>query len=518
MNSRGLFAGFMSCFVMLGPGWCPVATSQPAPKKDNAAEIQSANKALVLARQPFTPRARSGYHTVTFSPDGKRLASIVAKGTGQVWDGTTGKAVLTLVGHTREVFDLAYSPDGKWIASAGQDGGKIWDAATGKLHFTTTGQNWVDRVAFSPDAKRLATAGSPGVRVWDVAAGKNLAIMPGNRTWESTVAFSPDGACLASGNILKIVTIWDSATGSEKLSLKGHSGPIHTVAYRPDGKHLASASVDKTVRIWDAATGKEIMCLKGHTGPVHTVAYSPDNKLLLTASSDKTARLWDVLTGAEVLILNCPMPVFCAVFSPDGQRLAATTSDGQVFVWLLAVAGRPPAVLTPENLESLWADLKSSRPPRAFQAIFTLASAPRRTLPFLKKRLRPAAADPDLAGRLARLIAGLDDQRYAVRRNASRELEQLGMRAEPTLKRALEEAASAEVRRSAKRLLDKLAAAQLSPEQLLAQRATDVLERIGTPEAKALLERLARGADGVWLTQEARASLGRLGAMGRGKP
>jgi hypothetical protein len=92
------------------------------------------------------------------------------------------------------------------------------------------------------------------------------------------------------------------------------------------------------------------------------------------------------------------------------------------------------------------------------------------------------------------------------------------MRAEPTLKRALEEAASAEVRRSAKRLLDKLAAAQLSPEQLLAQRATDVLERIGTPEAKALLERLARGADGVWLTQEARASLGRLGAMGRGKP
>jgi hypothetical protein len=512
-----LFVGFMTGFVLLGAGWTAVATAQPVPKEDRAAEIKSSDKGLVLARQPFTPRARSGYHTLTFSPDSKRLASVAPKNTGKVWDGTTGKELLSLDGHKSEVLDLAYSPDGKWIASAGRDGGKIWNAATGKLHFTTTGQV-VDRVAFSPNAKRLATAGNPGIRVWEVASGRNLAIIPGSRTWESTVAFSPDGTCLASGNILKIVTVWDPATGNQKLSLKGHTGPVHTVAYRPDGKQLASASVDKTVRIWDAATGKEIMCLKGHTGPVHTVAYSPDNKLLLTASSDKTARLWDVLTGTEVLVLNCPMPVFCAVLSPDGQRLAATTSDGQVFVWYLAVAGRPPAVLTPEKLESLWADLNSNQPPRAFQAIFALAAAPRRTVPFLKNRLRPAVSRPDLAGRLTHLIAGLDDQRYAVRRNASRELEQLGKLAEPILKRVREETASAEVRRRASRLLDKLAAAEPSPEQILAQRATEVLERIGTPEAKAFLERLARGADGVWLTQEARASLGRLGAIERGKP
>jgi dipeptidyl aminopeptidase/acylaminoacyl peptidase len=469
-------------------------------------------KRFALARQPFAPRTRTGYHTLTFSPDGKCLASIGHGNTLLTWDAASGKELRALAGHKNNVLDLAYSPDGKWIASAGQDGGKLWDAATGRLLFTTTGQSWVDRVAFSPDARRLATAGQPGIKIWEAATGKLLATFQSQRGWESTVAFSPDGNDLASGNIEKIVTIWDPATGRQRRSIRGHTGAIHTVAYSPDGKRLASASVDKTVRIWDPATGRELMCLTGHAGPVHTVAFSPNGRLLVTASSDRTARLWDSGSGRELLSLDgMTMPVYCAVFSNDGRRLAATANDGQVLIWLLAVPAGRAADLTPRGLEALWTDLAANDAARGFQAVFTLAAAPQHALPFLKKHLRAVESPPDQAARLARLVADLDNKRYAVRRKAAQALEQMGKLAEPTLKRVLEGKPSAEVRRQVDHLIDTLAGVEPSPEQRLAQRATEVLERIGTREARAQLERLAHGADGAWLTQEARASLLRLG-------
>jgi hypothetical protein len=518
MAPRILVAGALTIPLVLVACSSPAAAQQPTGRKEDVKETGARARALVLARQPFAARTRTGYHTLTFSPDGKRLASIGVGNRVLVWDAATGKEALALDGHKADAFDLAYSPDGKWLASAGREGAKVWDATTGKLLFTTTGQV-VARVAFSPDAKRLATAGQPGVKIWEAATGKLLATLPGRRTWESSVAFSPDGKRLASGNTLKLVTLWDPATGRELLSLNGHTGAIHTVAYHRDGKQIASASVDKTIRIWDPDTRRELRCLTGHAGPVHTVAFSPNGKLLLSASSDRTARLWEVATGREVLSLQgLTTPVYCAVFSGDGRRLAATTNDGQVLVWLLADPGSQAAVFTPRDLEAQWTDLASSDSSRAFQAIFALSAVPKHSLPFLKKRLRPAQAVPDQTVRLARLIVDLDDNRYTVRRKAARALEQVGKLAEPTLKRVLERMPSAEVRQQVGRLLDRLAAAEPGPEQLLAQRATAVLERIDTAEARAFLEVLARGADGAWLTQESRAALERLGRQTVARP
>jgi uncharacterized protein with WD repeat len=448
---------------------------------------------------------------VAFSPDGRRLAAPVVGNAVKIWDAATGKEVFTLVGHRGEVLDVGFSPDGKWIASAGRDGARLWSAATGKEVFAIQGQTWANRVAFSPDGKRLATAGNPGTRVWDVATGKELANLVGERIWESSAAFRPDGKYLATANVRHTISLWNPATGERLRTLMGHTGAVHTITFRPDGKRLASASVDQTVKIWDPQTGRALLTLRGHTNQVHTVDYSPDGRRLVTASSDRTIRLWDARTGQELLTLNGHTThVYCAVFSPGGGRLATTSNDGQILLWDLGGPGPRPEVLTPAAVEALWADLAGDHAPRAFRAIFALSAAPRQAVPFLKKRLRPARVPAVDAGRLARLIADLDEPRYATRQRATRTLEQLGKPAEPALVRALATTSSPEVRCRVERLLEKLDRLEPTPEQLLAQRATEVLERIGTPEARAILASLAAGAEGAWLTQEAKASLQRL--------
>ena len=140
-------------------------------------------------------------------------------------------------------------------------------------------------MAFSPDGKRLASASQDEtVKVWDAATGQETLTLKGHTSGVMSVAFSPDGKRLASASMDGTVKVWDAATGQETLTLKGHTGPVTSVAFSPDGKRLASASADKTVKVWDAATGQETLTLKGHTGGVTSVAFSPDGQRLASAS------------------------------------------------------------------------------------------------------------------------------------------------------------------------------------------------------------------------------------------
>jgi WD40 repeat protein len=285
--------------------------------------------------------------SVAYSPDGKRLASAGGPGDRnvKVWDAQTGLELFTLQGHTRQgytgpVNSVAFSPDGKRLASGSMDGTvKVWDAQTGQEMLTWRQRGTVNSVAFSPDGKRLAGA-SPvrrqGVTVWDAQTGQELFILEG-AGWR--VVYSPDGKHLASASYGedRTVKVWDAQTGQELFTLQGHSGPVQDVAYSPDGKRLASTGGqgDNSVKVWDAQTGQELLTLKGHTGWVSCVVFSPDGKRLASGSFDQTVKVWDAQTGQELLTHKGHSAfVFGVAFSPDGRHLASASEDRTVKVRL----------------------------------------------------------------------------------------------------------------------------------------------------------------------------------------
>jgi WD40 repeat protein len=273
---------------------------------------------------------------VAFSPDGRVLAS-AGRGGVKLRDAATGKEVFTLRGHTKEVRGVTFSPDGKRLATAGDDGTvRVWDPKTGKEVRAIRAHNApVRSVAFSPDGKRLASGSydslGPGgqMKVWDAGTGKEVLALKHGRV--AGVAFSPDGRRLASANTNKTVKVWDSATGQELLTLRGHTSIVNGVAFSPDGKRLASAGWDQVVRVWDARTGEEVLTLKGHTNSVRSVAFSPDGKRLASASADGTVRVWDSARDPEAITLRDPEGPVSAAFGPDG-RLAVAANPG-VKVW-----------------------------------------------------------------------------------------------------------------------------------------------------------------------------------------
>jgi WD40 repeat protein/serine/threonine protein kinase len=292
----------------------------------------------------------AGVVSVAFSPDGRRLASGSWDRTIKVWEAKAGKELLTIKDAHGPV---AFSPDGTRLASASQGRTvQVWDAATGQLTLTLKGHTGVvQSVAFSPDGKRLASGGEhlvgdrdgPGeLKVWDVATGQKVLSVQGQTGGVTSVCFSPDGTRLASASVDLVdpirrpsaVKVWDAATGLEVRSLKGHIYTVYAVCYSPDGQRLASANGDGKVKVWDVATGREVLTLVGHAGLVYGVCYSPDGRRLASASTDRTVRVWDAASGQVVRTLKGHTESVKGVaFSPDGQQLASASEDRTVKVW-----------------------------------------------------------------------------------------------------------------------------------------------------------------------------------------
>src|SRR5713101_7590702 len=279
--------------------------------------------------------------SVAWSPDGKHIASGSADGIVKVWDATSVHILLTYKGHKDVVNSVAWSPDGKHIASASADGTvQVWDATSGHILLTYKGHTAaVSSVAWSPDGKRLASASSDQtVQVWDATSGHTLLTYKGHTVVVNSVAWSPDGERLASASSDTTVQVWDATSGHTLLTYRGHTNAVNSVAWSPDGKRLASASSDQTVQVWDATKGKTLFTYSEHADAVYSVAWSPpDGKRLASASVDKTVQVWDTSLSSGKTALTYrghTAAVSSVVWSPDGKRLASAGYDQTVQVWL----------------------------------------------------------------------------------------------------------------------------------------------------------------------------------------
>lgn len=272
---------------------------------------------------------------IAYSPDGRHIATGSADKTAKVWDATTGKELFTLAGHKDAVESIAFSPDGKRVASGSWDQTvKIWDIATGNLVMTLTGYiNLVGSVAFSPDGKLLATTSADGtIHIWDISTGSLINVFA--TAEPNVVLFSQDGSRLATGNYNGTITFLDVATGKILFTLAGHNDAVNSIALSPDGKHLASGSADKTVRIWDITPDRELFTLTNNGVAINRVAFSPDGMRMVTGSDDGTVKIWDAATANEVLTLPGEASgVYGVSFSPDGTRLGIAYKNQVAKVW-----------------------------------------------------------------------------------------------------------------------------------------------------------------------------------------
>lgn len=256
-----------------------------------------------------------------------------------------GSVLYTYRGHTGRATTVAWSPNGKYIASGSLDQTvQVWDPNPGDhFHpFIYRGHSAaVQAVAWSPDSNRLVSGSvDKTVQVWDAISGEHVAIYRGHSDTVNTVAWSPDGKYIATGSEDSTVRMWDAATGKQMYIYRGHQAGVNSIAWSPDSQQIVSGASDKTVQILDAPTGNHRYTYRGHSSTVSSVSWSPDGKYIASGSWDKTVQVWNAATGAVLYTYSgynvkaaqtdstkgvLPDLIFAVAWSHNGKRLAAVT-------------------------------------------------------------------------------------------------------------------------------------------------------------------------------------------------
>ena len=287
--------------------------------------------------------------SLAFSPNGKILASGSWDSSVKVWNLSNSELIYNLPASSWSVLAVAISPDSKTLANGNGYGPtiesetvRLWDLGTGKLIRSISASAKIRAVTFSLDGKTLISgAEDKTIKIWNANDGQLLKTLSGHSEIVTSLAVTSNGKNFVSGSFDKTIKLWDLQTGELIRTFSGHSGAVTSVAINPGNKLVVSGSSDKTIKLWDLQTGELIRTFSGHSGAVTSVAISPDGQSLVSGdggydSSDRTVRVWNLKTGEVIHTLNGHSEEITAVaVSPDGKIIASGSRDARVKIWSL---------------------------------------------------------------------------------------------------------------------------------------------------------------------------------------